>query len=104
MAAFGAVDLQRALYERIQKRINDDPQVKSRWVGVMADVIAAERNQAKLERAMREVFGQHSADAMLLLRREAEVVVDGRANQSALIPNRDANRIQGHEIESRRAG
>ncbi len=102
--SFDALDLQRAQYNRIEKRLNSDPELRKRWVGTLVDVILAERKLAELQATMREIFRDKSADALVLLRRDADAIADGRQSLPELVPNPNANRIQGHEIDSRKVG
>lgn len=102
---FNALDLQRAQWDKIQKRIDQDAELKKRWESIVAEAIVAERNLQRLQETLRAKFRDHAGDAMTLLRRGAERVVDGRTAFPELIQNPDARRIQGNEIEDRqRAG
>lgn len=98
---FGAVDLQRAQNEKVNTRLSSDEGLRRRWAGVVADAFIAERNMAKLKRALREVFHEGDAIALDLLQRDAEAIVDARPVRPPTIPNPDANKIEGSQIASR---
>ena len=100
---FNALDLQRAQQDRVLKRLDQDADVKARWVAALVDLELAQKRADEVEEAVRAVFKDATGDALKVLRDAAVAQVANRPHEIPVIPNPNANRIQGNEIEARQA-